>query len=108
MSVLDDSDVVLARAEESFPVTYEWLEKNGFENKYGEVFTYRTYVRKIRSYKCYKIELKEVPYHEPGSFSETSWIMDICYSEFDKSVCLAVTRKTVIEALNKFEHVAVR
>lgn len=106
MSVLDDSDVVLARAEESFPVTYEWLEKNGFENKYGEVFTYRTYVKKIRSSKCCKIELKECPCCDHEAISKT-WIMDICYSEFDKSVCLVVTLKTVLDVLNKFGYVGI-
>ena len=43
MSVLDPEDVVLARAEDDFPITEEWLQSLGFTRTSTDALSYRVH-----------------------------------------------------------------
>ena len=59
MSVFDPIETHIEKVHNALPITYEWLEGNGFSNKFP-VFSMKTYLRVFDHPNISYIELKEV------------------------------------------------
>lgn len=68
MSVFDPIETHIEEVHNTLPITHEWLERNGFINRYPE-FLMRTYSRDFDHPDISYIELKEVG-------TDNLWIVD--------------------------------
>ena len=68
MSVFDPIETHIEEVHNTLPITHEWLESNGFINRYPE-FSMRTYLRDFNHPNISYIELKDVG-------TKDLWIID--------------------------------